>query len=41
VEDGYRCDAAAYSRLHILVNDAGISGSAITSDLLDTAPGTA
>ena len=28
---------AAYSRLNILVNDAGISGSAITSDLFDTA----
>ena len=27
---------AAYSRLDILVNDAGVSGSAITSDLFDT-----
>jgi NAD(P)-dependent dehydrogenase (short-subunit alcohol dehydrogenase family) len=28
---------AAYSRLDILVNDAGVSGSAITADLFDTA----
>jgi NAD(P)-dependent dehydrogenase (short-subunit alcohol dehydrogenase family) len=28
---------AAYSRLDILVNDAGVSGSAITSDQFDTA----
>ena len=28
---------SAYSRLDILVNDAGVSGSAITSDLFDTA----
>jgi NAD(P)-dependent dehydrogenase (short-subunit alcohol dehydrogenase family) len=28
---------AAYNRLDILVNDAGVSGSAITADLFDTA----